>query len=179
LKDLTTPQKNWRQLLAEFVEQEVTDYGFSPPDRRFADSDFILPDFSENEDVVKNLVFAVDTSGIITEEHFRTFLSEVVGCISQFGGKVKGKLIYCDAQIPQNGVYDLDDAHKSLPVGGGGTNFVPVFDWIGENLEDCVGLIYLTDGEGEYPKQVPHYPVLWVLTQKYDVPFGMYTQIVV
>ena len=177
LENLTAPQKNWRQLLAEFVEQEVTDYGFSPPDRRFSDSDIILPDFSETEENVKNLVFAVDTSGSITQEHFTVFLSEVVGCMAQFSGNVKGKLIYCDAQIAQNGVYDLEDAHKSMPVGGGGTDFRPVFDWVDENLENCVGVVYLTDGEGYYPDKPPHYPVLWVLTQKYSVPFGIKTQI--
>ena len=177
LKDLTAPQKNWRQLLAEFVEQEIVDYGFTPPDRRFSHSDIILPDFAEPEDLVKNIVFAVDTSGSIGEKEFSVFLSEVIGCLNQFGGKVKGTLIYCDADIPENGVYDLDDAHKSLPVGGGGTDFRPVFDWIGNNLEDCVGLVYLTDGQGYYPSSPPYYPVLWVLIDKYDVPFGLTTEL--
>ncbi len=177
LKNLTTPQKNWRQLLAEFVEQEITDYGFSPPDRRFSHADIILPDFSEPEDLVRNLVFAVDTSGSITEEYFKVFISEVVGCLNQFGGKVKGTLIYCDANIAENGVYDLDDAHKSLPVGGGGTDFRPVFNWVNDNMQDCVGVVYLTDGEGAYPQKAPNYPTLWVLTQEYSVPFGMKTDL--
>jgi predicted metal-dependent peptidase len=178
LKDFTTPQKNWRQILAEFVEQEINDYGFSPPDRRFSDSDFILPDFSEPEDVVKNLVFAIDTSGSIGEKEFQIFISEIVGCISQFGGKVKGTLIYCDYEIASNGVYDLDDAHKSLPVGGGGTDFRPVFDWIEDSLDnDCAGLVYLTDGYGTYPQNAPNYPMLWVLINEYDVPFGRKTEL--
>jgi predicted metal-dependent peptidase len=179
LKDLTQPQKNWKQLLAEFLQQEISDYGFNPPDRRFAHSDIILPDFSEPEDIVKNLVFAVDTSGSIGEKEFSVFLSEILGCMSQFGGKVKGKLIYCDAAIRHDGVYDLEDVTKSIPRGGGGTDFRPVFDWIGENLDDCAGLVYLTDGAGEYPKQEPKYPVLWVLTSPYDVPFGLTTSITV
>jgi predicted metal-dependent peptidase len=178
IKDFTAPQKNWKQMLAEFVEQEINDYGFNPPDRRFSDSDFILPDFSEPEDVIKNLVFAVDTSGSIGEKEFQIFISEIVGCVAQFGGKVKGTLIYCDADIPENGVYDLDDAHKSLPVGGGGTDFRPVFRWIKDNLDDdCAGLIYLTDSYGSFPDKAPSYPTLWVLTTDEDVPFGIKTRI--
>jgi predicted metal-dependent peptidase len=176
--NLTAPQKNWKQILAEFVEQEINDYGFSPPDRRFSWNDIILPDFSEPEDVVKNLVFAIDTSGSIGEREFQVFISEIVGCISQFGGKVKGHLIYCDAEIHNEGVYDLEDVAKSMPVGGGGTDFRPVFDWIRDNLDDdCAGLVYLTDGYGTYPDNSPNYPNLWVLTNEYDVPFGMKTQI--
>jgi predicted metal-dependent peptidase len=178
LKNLTAPQKNWKQMLAEFVEQEINDYGFSPPDRRFSWNDLILPDFSEPEDVVKNLVFAIDTSGSIGEREFQIFISEIVGCINQFGGKVKGHLIYCDAEIHNEGVYDLEDVAKSMPVGGGGTDFRPVFKWITDNLnDDCAGLVYLTDSYGTFPQQAPNYPTLWVLTTDEDVPFGMKTRI--
>lgn len=178
LKNLTAPQKNWKQLLAEFVEQEINDYGFTPPDRRFSWNDIILPDFSEPEDVIKNLVFAIDTSGSIGEKEFQIFISEIVGCIGQFSGKVKGHLIYCDAEIHNEGVYDLEDVAKSMPVGGGGTDFRPVFKWIRNNLDDdCAGLIYLTDSYGTFPEQAPNYPTLWVLTTDEDVPFGIKTRI--
>jgi predicted metal-dependent peptidase len=177
IKNLTAPQKNWKQILAEFVQQEINDYGFSPPDKRFSYMDILLPDFSEPEDVVKNLVFAIDTSGSISEKHFQVFISEIVGCMQQFGGKVKGTLIYCDAEIASNGVYDLEDVAKSMPVGGGGTDFRPVFNWIENNLDECSGLIYLTDGYGSYPEKEAIYPTLWVLTNPYDVPFGLTTEI--
>ncbi|MNV02130.1 hypothetical protein D3C71_923570 [compost metagenome] len=174
---LTNPQKNWKELLADFISQEINDYGFNPPDRRFSWNDLILPDFSEPEDVIKWLVFAVDTSGSIGEKEFIVFISEVVGCLSQFGGKVKGKLIYCDAHIHPDGVYDLEDAAHSLPRGGGGTAFEPVFDWIEENMEECCGLVYLTDGMGSYPATQPDYPVLWALIHDYKVPWGLTTEI--
>lgn len=181
IKDLVAPQKNWRELLAEFVQQEISDYGWTPADKRFFgmsdiySTDIILPDFSEEVDVVKNIVFAIDTSGSIGGKEMKTFISECVGCINQYGGKVKGHLIYCDAQI--GAIYDLEDAEQSVPVGGGGTRFEPVFDWVEENLEECAGVVYLTDGMGSYPKQHPYYPVLWVLTHDYDVPWGRTTRI--
>lgn len=56
---------------------------------------------------------------------------------------------------------------ERYPVFGfGGTSFRPVFDRIErlrkeENLEpDC--LIYLTDGDGEYPEKQPEYPIIFI-----------------
>lgn len=47
LKELRQPQTDWRTILDEFVEEEISDYSFTPPDRRFSDSPFFLPDFNE------------------------------------------------------------------------------------------------------------------------------------
>lgn len=175
LKDLIAPQKDWKQLLAEFVQIEINDYGFSPPNRHHVWRDIILPDFSEETDVVRDLVFAIDTSGSIGSREIRTFVSEIVGCMNQFGGKVRGKLVYCDAHVAA--VYELEDVEHSVPRGGGGTDFRPVFDWVEENLEECAGVCYLTDGYGTFPSKPPHYPVLWVMTTDYEVPWGGSTRI--
>lgn len=175
LKDLIEPQKNWKELLAEFVQQEINDYGFTPPNRHHLWRDMILPDFTEQVDIIKDLVFAIDTSGSIGDREIRTFISECVGCMNQFGGRVRGWLIYCDADI--GAVYELEDAEHSRPVGGGGTDFRPVFDWVKDNTEDCAGVVYLTDGYGTFPQSPPHYPVLWVLTTDYEVPWGNSTRI--
>ncbi len=155
-------KKDWRQLLAEMVQHEVVDYGFTPPDYRYQGSEFVLPGFSETEAVVKNVVFAIDTSGSIDDELLSLFLAEVIGCLKQFNDKVKGTLIYCDNKV--RAVCDVHDAQNSTPVGGSGTSFVPVFDWIEQNLQECAGLVYLTDGYGTFPERAPYYPVLWLLT---------------
>lgn len=176
VKDLVEPQKNWKELLAEFVQQEINDYGWNPPNTHHLWRDLYLPDFSEPTDVVRDLVFAIDTSGSIGSAEIKTFISEVVGCMNQFGGKVRGHLIYCDAAI--GAVYDLEDAEHSIPAGGGGTDFEPVFEWVEENLEDCSGVAYLTDMYSSFDFKVPHYPVLWVSTTKsIEAPWGNTTYI--
>jgi predicted metal-dependent peptidase len=173
VQQLVEPKKNWRQLLAEFVQCEIIDYGFCPPDRRFSHTDLILPDWSEETEFIQNIVFAIDTSGSINEEQCNMFVHEVIGCLSQFKGRVKGKLIYCDDEIAPDGVYDIEDVAISKPVGGGGTNFTPVFKWIEKNMNNqCAGLVYLTDGCGLFPTKEPNYPVLWLLTEPSKVPFG-------
>lgn len=175
VKDLVAPQKNWRELLAEFVQQEINDYGWTPPNTHHIWRDIYLPDFTEQVDIIKDLVFAIDTSGSIGYKEIRTFISEVVGCMNQFGGKVRGWILYFDADI--QGVYELEDAEKSIPSGGGGTDFKPIFGWIEDNVEDCAGCVILTDLCAPFPK-APNYPVLWVSTEKHsEAPFGITTYI--
>ena len=64
---LKKPQTDWRSVIDFFVQDEICDYSFNPPDRRFGDSDFFLPDFNEKDECVKNILFMVDTSASMTE----------------------------------------------------------------------------------------------------------------
>lgn len=191
---LTKPQKNWKQLLAEFVQFEVHDYAFSPCDRRLFGlgdiygTDILLPDYSEETEIVKELIFAIDTSGSIGNNELKVFLSEGVGLLNQFSRNVTGKVLYCDAAV--QAIYDLDEIDRRPPKGGGGTAFAPVFDWVKKYEDDngieVSGVVYLTDLYGSFPKQAPHYPVLWVsttplkdLSSHYTPPFGQLTEIVI
>lgn len=65
LKELKKPQTDWRTILNDFIQEEVVDYSFAPPDRRFDDSPFFLPDFNGKEDMVEDILFMIDTSGSI------------------------------------------------------------------------------------------------------------------
>ena len=38
LKEILEPQTDWRTILENFIQEEVNDYSFSPPDRRFEDT---------------------------------------------------------------------------------------------------------------------------------------------
>ena len=82
-------------------------------------------------------------------------------------------LIECDATIQRERVItqfhelqDLDDADELdalALLGGGGTDFRPVFERAEMIMPDCV--VYLTDGHGRVPERTPSMPVLWVLTE--------------
>ncbi len=179
IKNLSEPKKNWKQLLAEFIQFEVNDYGFTPPDKRLLYADIIFPNFADQEETVRNIVFAVDTSGSIGEREYQAFISEIVGCMAQFADRIRGTLIYCDDDFTEDNIYELSDVLSSVPSGGGGTSFVPVFDWVNKNMIECAGVVYLTDAEGSFPSYEPSYPVLWVITdyskgrrEKATVPFG-------
>lgn len=183
---LKKPQKNWRELLAEFIQFEVFDYGFLPPDRRYYGfSDILMPDYNEETEKVQDLVFVIDTSGSIGDKELVTFFSELVGMMQQFAAGVRGHIIFADADVAA--VYDfenVDDILKVKPAGGGGTDFVPAIKYSMEKREtnewDVVGLVYLTDlygscSDSEINKDTIPFNVLWVSTTKIDsIPKSYY-----
>lgn len=60
--------------------------------------------------------------------------------------------------------------------GGGGTSFIAPFIEVEKDGINPAFLIYLTDMEGEFPRDDPGYPVLWASTVKKSrakvPPFG-------
>lgn len=101
LEKLKKPQTDWRTILNDFIQEEICDYSFSPPDRRFQDSPFFLPDFNEmgKNDNVSDILFFIDTSGSISDNDMTTAFSEIKGAIDQYDGKLKGWLGFFDAAI--------------------------------------------------------------------------------
>ncbi len=167
---------DWRSVLIDFVQEEIMDYSFTPPDRRLDDSPFFLPDFNVPEEKVKDILFMVDTSGSMSDEAVTTAYSEIRGAIEQFDGKLSGWLGFFDMEvvppIPFDGVGEL---MKILPKGGGGTSFYAVFDYLRRNRENYKpsSIVILTDGFGEFPEEsaAMGIPVLWLLdSREADTP---------
>ncbi|MCR4660629.1 MAG: hypothetical protein K5765_01350, partial [Clostridia bacterium] len=87
---------NWREILNNFICEEINDYSFSPPDRRFDDTGFFLPDFNDKEESVKNIWFVIDTSGSMSDKDITDAFSEIVNAIEQFNGKLEGTLSFME-----------------------------------------------------------------------------------
>ena len=49
-------QIDWKTLLMNFIQEDFIDYSFTPPDRRYSDSDFFLPDLSEKDEKPHNIL---------------------------------------------------------------------------------------------------------------------------
>ncbi len=169
---------DWKRILNSFIQERICDYSFSPPDRRYADTGFFLPDFNEKDFVSKEILFMVDTSGSVKDEELATVYSEIRGGIEQFGGRLMGKLGFFDAEVtPPLPFESVDDLMSIIPYGGGGTDFRAIFDYIRKNQYDnlpaCV--VVFTDGDGPYPHeaQTMEIPVLWIISNS-DItpPFG-------
>ncbi len=178
LKELKKPQTDWRTVLNDFVQEEVVDYSFSPPDRRFDDSPFFLPDFNGMEDKVEDILFMIDTSASMSEDMITAAYSEVKGAIDQFDGKLKGWLGFFDAAIIEPKPFENEEEFKIIkPAGGGGTNFHIIFEYVAKHMTDKLpaSIIILTDGYAKFPP--PHLamdiPVLWLLNnEKATPPWG-------
>lgn len=172
---ITSPQKNWKSLLAEFVEPEIDDYSFNPPDRRYSNSDFFLPDFNDETQTVKKMLFWIDTSGSIGDKELTACYSEIVGAINQFSGKLSGHVGFFDSEAyaPES-FENVTEVLKIKPQGGGGTSFHAPLEYTKEHFEhdEVSGIIILTDGWASWPpeKLANGVPVLWIVTDETQVP---------
>ena len=183
--EITKPRANWRQVLAEFVQEEINDYSFSPPDRRFPDSDFFLPDFNDGDGEVKDLLFFIDTSGSMSDGAITAAYSEIAGAIEQFGGKLNGWLGFFDANLyPPVPFASVSDVLKIRPKGGGGTDFNLPFDYLRKIKRERpdnppTAIIIMTDGYCPYPPEsaAEGTPTLWAMTTSEIPPWGKHTRI--
>lgn len=182
LDELKNPTLDWRTILTNFIQEEIVDYSFTPPDKRY-DNGFFLPDFNDKDITVSKILFMIDSSGSMSKEMITDAFSEVKGTIDQFNGKLEGWLGFFDAGVTEPKPFnDVESLKEIQPYGGGGTSFSQVFDYIAKNMmaDPPVSIIILTDGYDYFPKEqkAMGIPVLWVINNK-DVtpPWGMVARI--
>ena len=177
LEKLMKPQTDWRSILNEFIQEEINDYSFSPPDRRFQDSPFFLPDFNEKgeTDEVEDILFMIDTSGSISDKMMTVAYSEVKGAIDQFNGKLRGWLGFFDAAIIEPKPFSsLEEFIVIKPAGDGGTDFQIIFEYVDQHMQENppASIIILTDGYAPFPKEelANGIPVLWLINNEQVAP---------
>ncbi len=175
VEELKNPLLDWKVILNDFVQEEICDYSFSPPDKRMEDSPFFLPDFNEKDETAKNLLFMIDTSGSMSNHAITECYSEIYGAIQQFDGKLTGKLGFFDAVVVEPIPFESEDEFKIIrPKGGGGTSFQIIFDYVREKMQDepPVSIIILTDGFAPFPEESEaiDIPVLWIINNKEATP---------
>ena len=172
--DDLTPKEDWRNILKEFIQPFQNDYSFNPPDRRFTEAEFCLPDLNDGEKLDWAGI-AIDTSGSINKEQISAFIGEIKGILSSCD-KVKIKLTFCDVKAtPFIELEELNDLSNIEVKGGGGTSFIEPFKLVKKEETPPVIFLYFTDLDGEFPSKNPEYPVLWIVnnhTQKLKSPFG-------
>lgn len=185
LKELKKSQTDWHTILNDFVQEEVVDYSFSPPDRRFDDSPFFLPDFNGKEGMVEDILFMIDTSGSMSDDMIAAAYSEVKGAIDQFNGKLKGWLGFFDAAIIKPQPFSDENEFKIIkPAGGGGTDFQIIFEYVFHHMSDKLpaSIIILSDGDAPFPQEklAGGIPVLWLLNnEEVNPPWGKVARITV
>ncbi|RMG25098.1 MAG: hypothetical protein D6732_22905 [Methanobacteriota archaeon] len=174
------PKVPWQTLLEHYIQRTLmVDWKWNPPNKRMMSYDYHFPS-AEKE--YMDVVVAVDTSGSISSVELSNFVSEVYGILASVT-RLKLTLIDCDAAIQQVSVFENGESidGSKLPwegrefKGRGGTDFIPVFEYVLENGLQPDLLVYFTDGYGSFPdqSQIPiDYPVLWVMTTSVEPPFG-------
>ena len=184
LKELKESKIDWRTILNDFVQEEIVDYSFVPPDRRFDESPFFLPDFNDKDDMVEDILFMIDTSGSMSDDMITAAYFEVKGAIDQFNGRLKGWLGFFDAAVVEPKPFEDENEFKCIyPEGGGGTDFGVIFEYVRKHMEEKppVSIIILTDGYAPFPKEqaAGGIPVLWLINnEEVNPPWGKVARIV-
>ncbi|MGZ8267463.1 MAG: vWA domain-containing protein [Burkholderiales bacterium] len=164
------PQLPWRVLLARYmVARARDDYSYQRLSRR--DGSALMPRLASGE---LNLVVAIDTSGSIGDPEIADFAAEIDALKSQLRGRIT--LLACDEGLDERAPWRFESWEPlEMPSdlrGGGGTSFVPVFDWVEREHMRPDALVYFPDAEGDFPAEAPTYPVVWLVKGRAAVPWG-------
>jgi len=155
------PTVNWRDVMRQFIHQSWNsmDYSWRLPSSRYVGQELYLPKLVS--ETLPCLIIATDTSASIWKRLLAAFQAESIEIIDEVKPD-ETFLVYCDAAVKRVDRFVPGDPVKFFPVGGGGTDFRPVFDWVEKEGLAPACLVYLTDLDGVFPETVPDYPVLWV-----------------
>ena len=133
---------------------------------------------------IKEFVIAIDTSGSTSGELVQKFVQKTYNILKStesFFTKINLHIIQCDADIQEDKKItcqeDFDEYLKTMKIRGlGGTDFRPVFEYVealrhNKEFSNLKGLIYFTDGFGEFPERKPDYHTAFVfIDDEYNNP---------
>lgn len=161
---------DWRELLRRlWSETNPADYSWMRPNRRHIWQGLYLPGIVREG--VGEIVVAVDCSGSVGARQLSLFEAEIRSILA---GQRPERIhvLYFDACVHKVDTFEGGEQISLAPVGGGGTDFRPCFDWIDEQGRQPQMVVFLTDLYGSFPEKTPSYPVLWASTGSQQAPFG-------
>ncbi|SEK92349.1 Putative metallopeptidase domain-containing protein [Ruminococcus sp. YRD2003] len=128
---------------------------------------------------IREFVIAIDTSGSVSGDLVQTFLNKTYNIMKQtesFFRKINVHIIQCDTEIQEHVMItsqeEFDNYIARMALHGfGGTDFRPVFLLVDKLLEqkkftNLKGLIYFTDGYGDFPERKPPYETAFVFVEE-------------
>lgn len=161
---------DWRQELRRFVtEMSKADYSFSRMNRHMQAAGFFLPGL--HSEAMGSVVIASDESGSVDLKVMAAFGAEI-GAIHQDLRPPKITLMHFDSRVGKIEEFGPDDYFELKRYCGGGTSFVHAIELAEQMVPPPVCMIFLTDMEGQFPKNPPPFPVLWVTIVEHEAPFG-------
>lgn len=128
---------------------------------------------------IEEFVIVIDTSMSCSGELVKTFLEQTYHILAEtesFFRKVHIRILQCDEMVQSDvKITDQEELKNYMEhfqiVGNGGTDFQPAFAYVQELVEQrefshLKGMIYFTDGYGEYPKKRPPYETAFVFLEE-------------
>lgn len=133
---------------------------------------------------IKEFVIAIDTSGSVSGELVQKFIQKTYNVLKNeesFFTKINLHIIQCDTDIQEDrkitSQEEFDEYLGTMKLHGfGGTDFRPVFAYVDKLIQskeftNLRGLIYFTDGYGDFPARKPPYETAFVFVDdEYNNP---------
>ena len=133
---------------------------------------------------IREFVIAIDTSGSTSGELVQKFVQKTYNILKStesFFSKINLHIIQCDAEIQEHvkitNQVEFDRYISAMEIHGlGGTDFRPVFTLVDKLIEqreftNLKGLVYFTDGYGDFPARKPNYETAFVFVDdEYNNP---------
>jgi predicted metal-dependent peptidase len=161
---------DWRELLRRAWSDTIpSDYSWMRPNRRHVWSGLYLPGVTSEG--VGEIAIAVDCSGSVSPRQLGLFEAEIRSILAGQRPRIV-HVLYFDAVIQKVETYQAGQPVSLSPIGGGGTDFRPCFDWLEERDIVPQTLVFLTDLCGTFPRGAPTFPVIWASTEARRAPFG-------
>lgn len=169
LKDLLKPKLPWKTLLHKYLlEKFDKDYSFARPNRRF--QDIYLPSLRDSDGRLINIAMYLDTSGSITEEEIKRFITEVK-FVKENLNPNELRVVQFDTKIQDESVYNESSSLKQFKVSGfGGTDLECVREHILKH-KPALSIIF-SDLYVDPMEPVGKLDVLWISSSDEKGPFG-------
>ena len=180
IKDLTEPMIGWRDLLQQQIQSTVkSDFTWARPSRRSWHMDAVMPGMKPGDQI--DVVIGIDTSGSITDNDLKIFLSEIKGIMEAYD-EYRIHILGWDTEVHNTEVFtsdNLESIESFNPGGGGGTDPHCVWRWLEENQIEPKKLIMFTDFcfFGWSPEEVEQYcDTVWIIkgNKSAEPEFGVY-----
>lgn len=182
--NMLEPKVDWTEHLKSLIARKVGSggYDFRKPDRRLIVRDIVAP--GRTGFGAGLVVIGMDSSGSIYADPklIDRWMGELTGIMEDVRPR-EVHVVWCDSIVQRvdelTDPSDIDQVRHKGAKGGGGTSFEPVFEYIEKNdlTPDC--LLYLTDGDGSFPKEQPRYAVIWgdITNSPSKYPWGDVVQV--
>ena len=173
INDITAPKINWRDLLSQQIQSTVrSDFTFARPNRKTWHMDAILPASSIENTI--DLCVAIDTSGSITDDQIKDFLSEIKHIMDGYTD-YNIKLWSFDTEVHESSVTDYtpenaDELFDWKPGGYGGTDISANYKWMDENGIVPKQFVCFTDGYTYEWGDEDYCDTLWIIHSQFGDP---------
>lgn len=178
VQQLTEPKMDFRDVIQTQIQSTIkNDFTFTRVSRKGWHHEAVLPGML-NEDMI-DIAVGLDLSGSINNEQARDFLSEVQGITEQFQS-FRIHLFTFDTQVYNYKVFESDGVEEIGEyelIGGGGTEYEMIFDFLKENEIEPQKLLVFTDGYPWSGWGDPNYcDTVWVIHSNPapNPPFGIW-----